>query len=569
MNPTTSWRRFAKRYAIVAVVLAGACSPDGMDATQDTYDPECGGDTEPAVYECPSGVYECPDELACVGGLCVDNCSSAYQCYPLDGCRTADNVCGLCLYDADCRSGEGCTEGVCLPDHIPQWELYITDSDWVTLPTLSDSPTTDQENDTVPCELNADGVVYDQDVQVKFRGGSTLKLPERSFRIEFPEDADHPGFQRKINLRAEYNDPSVMRTFLAFETARRWSINPTPKVRYIDLYLRTDQDEDPYLDDNYYGLVIEIERLGGKFLEDNNRNRDLPLLEAKWVDRHGTFTPDEEDYEEFYIQSSGTVAGVVDVEDLIEEVLEPDWESFMETGWNTSGLALDAIRTDAYLGYLSAMAALQCHDHVTNNFYFSYQSMGVEAPGWEFYPADLDMTFGCLWDSANHNPICDTFSNDGWWLNGLFDYEDDVELGVDDYWGNLAIHSVLSHEPTVTAYEELLCKNIDSRWWNDRLPDVIYALSVDLEDDALERESRFERDWSTWEQDKRDHFPLYYEEAQERLDEALEEFEAQKDPPEEEERPRLEEFLVDIAQEEIFEFIEERHDYLRGSIGCR
>jgi hypothetical protein len=512
--------RPALQLLALALLFPCACQPD-EDIWQDEYEPDCDyEDPEPESYECPSGVYECPEHLACLGGTCVEECSSAYQCYPLEGCRvSADHTCGTCLEDGDCRAGEGCVEGVCLPQDLPQWELVISEDDWTALETTNDET-------YVPCSLIADGVVYDQDVEVRFRGGSTRNLPERSFRIKFPEDAEHPGFQRKINLRAEYNDPSLMRTFLGFHTMSRWSTAPTPQVRYVEVWVRSDPAEKPYLDENYHGLMLEIERLGGKFLSDNNRDRDLALMEAKWVDPNGTLTP-EDDYDEYYVQAAGLDDGLDEVEELVEEVLEPDWESFMESGWNTSGLAIEAIRTDSYLGYLSAAAALQCQDHVTNNFYFSRQTLGVEDPGWEFYAADLDLTFGCLWDSSAHNPICDSFRYDGWWLNGLFDHDDDIDLGEDEYWGNLATHAVLTHEQTYADYEALLCDNLDSYWWTRRMPSVIHALSVHLEDAIV-------RDWERWQDDKDAHFALDHVEA----------------------------------REEVLTFIEERRDYLRGSIGC-
>jgi hypothetical protein len=500
-----------------------SCSPPEEVVYDDTYQPDCDVEDpeEDIVHECPSGVYECPADQACLGGICGDTCSSAYQCYPLEGCRGADNSCGTCLYDEDCRTGEGCVEGVCLQDPPPQWELLLTADDWAAL-----EADVGADDNYVECTLLADGIAYDQDVRVRLRGGSTRSLPKRSFRIEFLEDADHPGYQRKINLRAEYNDPSALRTFLGFETMRRSSTVPTPRVRYVDLYLRTDAGQEAYLDDNFYGLFVEIERLGGAFLDANGRDRELAMFEAKWVDPHGTLTPTD-DLEDYYIQETGDYDGYDDLEVLVDDALAADWESFMADEWNTAGESLELIRTEGYLGYLATMAALQCHDHVTNNFYFSYQYLGVEEPGWEFYATDLDLTFGCLWDSANHDPLCHHYSYDGWWLNGLFDWDDDVDLGADEYWGNLATHSVLSHEPTVLDYERQLCDLVDSDWWTDRMPEVVHALQTNLADSQA-------RDWERWAVHKEADFDFDYV----------------------------------ASQDEVLLFMEDRRDYLRGNLGC-
>lgn len=518
-RPTLSWTALL----CLCALGSGSCNPPEEDGWTDTYQPDCDveEDEETVIRECPSGVYECAWDQACLGDVCGDTCSSPYQCYPLEGCRTADNTCGTCLYDEDCRTDEGCVDGVCLPDPLPQWELVLSSEALAAL-----EADVGADDNYVDCTLIADGIAYDQDVRVRLRGGSTRDLPKRSFRIEFPEDADHPGYQRKINLRAEYNDPSALRTFLGFETMRRWSITPTPRVRYVDLYLRTDDTEAAYLDANFYGLFVEIERLGGNFLDEAGRDREVAMFEAKWVDPHGALTPTD-DLEDYYVQETGDYDGYDDLEVLVDDAFVADWESFMTDEWNTAGESLELIRTDGYLGYLATMAALQCHDHVTNNFYFSHQYMGVEEPGWEFYATDLDLTFGCLWDSANHDPLCHDYSYDGWWLNGLFDFDDDIDLGEDEYWGNMAIHSVLSHEATVEAYELRLCELIDGDWWTDRMPEVVGALQTQL----AESQSR---DWERWADHKEADF----------------------------------EFDWVASQEEVLMFMEDRRDYLRGNLGC-
>ncbi len=523
MSPAASGSRLWFLALCFGGAVLGSCAPQGEDSAADTYRPDCSSDDQvddDEPQECPSGVYECPWDEACLGELCGDTCSSPYQCYPLEGCRTVDNRCGSCLYDEDCRSGEGCVEGVCLQSPLPQWELVLSPDAWKTLESDLGA-----EDNFVDCTLLADGEVYDKEVKVRLRGGSTRTLPKRSFRITFPEEAEHPGFQRKINLRAEYNDPSALRTFLGMETVRRWSVVPTPKVRYVDLYLRMDDTQDAYLDENYYGLYVEIERLGGKFLEDNGRDREVAMFEAKFVDPNGALTPTD-DYDEYYVQETGDYDGFESIEDFIEGVLEEDWEAFSTHEYNSSALALDAIRVDGYLGYLSSMAALQCHDHVTNNFYFSHQYMGVEEPGWEFYATDLDLTFGCLWNS---DPICDSYSYDGWWLNGLFDFEDEVDLGEDEYWGNLAIHSVLSDPDTLDRYELGLCELMDGDWWTDRMPEVIHALQVNLADSQA-------KDWERWQADKETDFGTDFD-------------------------------YMD-SQDEVLQFLDDRRDYLRGNLGC-
>ncbi len=407
---------------------------------------------------CPAGVLECPWGEGCHEGVC-GGCTSPDECHTHAGCRD-DGSCGACATAGDCRADEVCLHGECMPEALPIWELTVDEADWEHIVDHA------EEDLYVPCTLAVGDALYDQGVELRLRGGSTRSFPKKSLRIRFPEDADHPGYARKINLRAEYNDPSYLRTFLGLELFRRLTTLPTPRARYLELHLNGE----------YYGLMLETERIGGRFLELRGRDRDASMYEAVDVDDEGALTPNgsEDEYRAIYDKATGDPDDYGDLVALIEDVVHADYLDSQTSGTPLAVRSAAAVHAEDYLRYLALMAVLQSQDHVTNNFYLSRQRAGDDEARWEAYPADMDLTFGCRWDEQNDNALCDEFAHDGWWMNGWI--PDEVEAGVDPVWGNLLIDRVLRDPVLWIQYQQLLCAMLDSETWNPDLEDLIDAV---------------------------------------------------------------------------------------------
>lgn len=469
-----------------------------------TTDPDGPGPGSTGGGLCPESVLECVWGEGCHDGVC-GSCATADECHPYAGCRS-DGTCGECADSGECRQDEACRHGQCMPASPPIWELAVDEADWED---VLDHP---EEDIYIPCALSVGDVVYDEGVELRLRGGSTRSLPKKSLRIRFPEDAEHPGFSRKINLRAEYNDPSFLRTFLGLEAFRRMTPLPTPRVRYLDLYVNGD----------YYGLMLETERIGGKFLELRGRDRELSMYETADVDDEGALTPNdsEVEYREIYEKKTGDDADYSDVIGLIEDVLYEDYLEAQDGGVPVASRTVGAIHVEAYLRYLALMAVLQSQDHVTNNFYFSHQWVDTDQPRWEVYPADMDLTFGCRWDEANDNPLCDEFAYDGWWMNGWI--PDDAEVGGEPVWGNLMIDRALRDPLLWPLYVQNVCELLAGDTWNEVLPGLIDAAGETIAASAA------------------------------------------ADPNDMSELPAE----VEAAQAEVRSFLSLRREYLAGELGC-
>lgn len=452
--------------AIAGVGCTRAPEPADDDDTLDRPDdddlapPEVGK----AGWACPEGPAVCAFDLGCHDAVC-GACTSPDECRGLQGCL-ADGVCGACTVDAECSEDDSCRHGFCMPTDVPDWSLEIAPED------LARMDGDVYERLEVSATLTAGGVTYEAAATARYLGSSTLEFPKKSFRIEFPEDADHPGFARKINLRAEYNDASFLRTYLGYETVRRLVGAPTPRTRFVNLTLNGAN----------HGLMLEVERIGGKFLERTGRDRERSMYEGKETTPWGALMPmsSEAQYREYYAKTTGTAADWSDLMGLVEETLWMDHLDSDPWGPTTAARTAEQIDTDAYVAYLATLAAIQSQDHITNNYYLSRQDLTGAGPRWEFYAWDLDLTFGCLWNEETGSPLCDSYVYDDWWLNGVV--EAPIEAGQpNECWCNLPAHLVMNDPGLGRDYSDRLCGTVGGRWWNERLPDLAAAIAETIE----------------------------------------------------------------------------------------
>ena len=452
----------------------GETSPDASsdadaDTTEDTDADTTTADTapdtaEPPVRSCLSWL-ECDSGEGCSAGVC-GGCSAAADCPDLRGC-TSDFVCGDCSADSECRSGEGCVEGVCLANAISEVRVTVTPADYSAL--RADRYNKDL---TVPCSVSADGVDYAGPTTLAVHGGSSRDLPKLSFAVETAAAA-HPGYAEKMVLRAEYNDASSLRNMLGLELFRRSTDLPTPRTRFRRLYING----------TLFGLMVEVERVGSDFLEVRGRDIRASMYESEPANAiastgAGALVPldDPAIYTQAYDQKTGSVASVADVVYLIEQVLAPDYYDGQLTG-NFLARTRRQIHLDGYVSYLATNAVLQNQDHVRKNFYFSRQTVGGRL-AWEFYPWDLDLTQGCLWNDAVGTSFC-----------GAPVYDDPPDVGVigpdsgltypTDGFYNLLMHNVQSDEfGGAEAYRAEICARSSSRLYTDGIPALARTLGA-------------------------------------------------------------------------------------------
>jgi spore coat protein CotH len=365
----------------------------------------------------------------------------------------------------ECPLGQNCHSGFCIDGSIRAWNLEISETDYNT---LIDNP---YEDIFVPCVLVADEVRYDQGCKVRLRGGSARDYPKKSFRITFDEDVAHPGFQRKINLRAEYNELSFLRNVVALETFRRLTQVPTPRTRFIDFSINGV----------LYGLMSEVERVGGKLLRESGRDDTKALYEADPpLELFGSGVgalvplPEEALYRASFEKKSPADPSYADLITFIEETIWGDFED-----GETRQIRAE-VDVELYLQYLALMGLVQNHDHIRKNYYLTRQLHPAGSERWEVLPWDLDLSLGCLYDDVLMTTYCEELITNEAPDRGIL-------VGAEAGYPVMAFYNQLQHDvlsdPEMRArFEELLCQMTSGPWWTDGVTRFIAAKETEIHD---------------------------------------------------------------------------------------
>jgi len=458
---------------LLLTLVATGCEPEEVV--------ECGvapqWEFEQIGGTCPAGPNDCVDSLGCIDGVC-GRCQSNSDCR--DGLACDGGVCGSCASNDECDDGQTCSWGYCA-DPVLEWNLQIDPQDYQELLTHP------FEDDYYACVLTAGGVDYTEGCRIRSYGSTARTFPKLSFRITFPEDFDHPGYSRKITLRTEYNDQTFLRNRLGYQTFSWLMRIPVPRTRYVNLRVNGE----------IYGLMLELERPGGKWLRLNGRDRNQSMYEAEHSPRQGGLMPmptldmyDVIDDDIMYNKKSGPEESgepddFTDLASLIELTL---WEDFLDSpsrSVTTLDRTAEAFDVNTFTSYLAVEALLQNRDHVTANYNISYQRDSTGEPRWEVYPYDLDTSFGCVYNRGAGNNYCDVLEADLWWLNGVAPLEGPIGP-TEPAWMNLAHHLPLGEPTCNSVFQERLCAFAAGDFWNEELPRLIRS-NADTIRDAVAR----------------------------------------------------------------------------------
>jgi hypothetical protein len=256
---------------------------------------------------------------------------------------------------------------------------------------------------------------------------------------------------------------------LANEAFRRLTQIPTPRTRFRRLQVNGGD----------YGVFVELERIGGKFLDRHRRDREAPMYEADPVSGMlrtgiGSLVPlyGGATYDQGYQKKSGPDEHYDDLAQLIEGVLLGAHES------GDSCPLHEALNLELYLDYLAVMALIQSHDHVRKNFYLSRQRDAAGKERWEFYPWDLDLTFGCLY-TDEHTVFCKTFTATADPFFGQIPEGVELEYPTPAVY-NLLIDLIHRDGDLRAELERRVCGMLASGLWTSLIFDMIDAYEEEL-----------------------------------------------------------------------------------------
>jgi hypothetical protein len=95
-------------------------------------------------------------------------------------------------------------------------------------------------------------------VGFSLRGNTSREAAKKSFQISFntfKKKGDFRGLE-KINLRADHNDPSLMRSKLCFDLFQKIGVTAS-RSHFVRMYIN----------DRYYGLYVHVEHIDNTFVE--------------------------------------------------------------------------------------------------------------------------------------------------------------------------------------------------------------------------------------------------------------------------------------------------------------
>lgn len=281
----------------------------------------------------------------------------------------------LVLTLPDGRKGEA--ELFAYATALAVWEVEIATPDFFVM------MTNPYDKKYFPVTLKAEGKTF-AGTEMRLHGGASAEFPKKNLRFNLADGQKLASGERKLVLRGEYNDKTMLRSWLGYEVFRQATWLPAPKSAFVHLRING----------RYYGLMHQVQRIGGDFLAQWGRDPDGLLYEADPPvelanNPGGNLTPlAPELYSKVYQAHAGATSFAPLAEFIEKSLQKPDAAFFAE---------LDTfLKLDDYLAYTAGMAVLQNHEHIRKNFLLYRDPKGKD-PRWEVFAWDLDLTLGHLW----------------------------------------------------------------------------------------------------------------------------------------------------------------------------
>jgi spore coat protein H len=356
----------------VSIAFSAWLQPQGVDERAEIQVLNDQGDVDDSYngtlsWTLPEGV-----ELVSASQVVAGEAEATFRFTTLGDARVTAQLSG------DARTGFA--DLIVYATQLPIWELEVDPDD---LARIESNPESDE---AIQGMLVVDGVPHA--TALRLHGASSRYFPKKSFRFELSEMGAVTGtYGKKLVLRAEYNDKSLLRNWLALRMFRANTRIPTSRSQLVHFRVNG----------RYYGVMHNVERVASRMLDEWGLATNGSLYEADpedaFLNPGGNLTPvtPPEDYPHVYQHQAGAI-DYTDLRAFIEETLALPDDMFAN--------AIEReLEVDDYIDYLAMMAAIQNIDHIRKNFYLYRDPL--QARGWRVLPWDLDLTFGHLWSEEN------------------------------------------------------------------------------------------------------------------------------------------------------------------------
>ncbi|MDB3906848.1 CotH kinase family protein [Crocinitomicaceae bacterium] len=230
----------------------------------------------------------------------------------------------------------------------------------------------------LPCQIHYNGKKYK--AAVKYRGGISSMYPKHSMTVEFEDQVklgDLPMNDDYI-FNANYIDKTFQRHKLSYDIFRLMDAkNKAPRCDYLPIYLN----------DNYLGLYVIMEKVNGSWLGFDNANpKGARLFKDPFVFIEERL-PNVQEPNNYY-QQKFPKQSIADFNDEPEEfkkaIFNTDDETFELTCFTN-------IQVDNLLDWHLLLLLTNNDDGLFKNFYLYKEERGGQ---FKFIPWDYDHSFG-------------------------------------------------------------------------------------------------------------------------------------------------------------------------------
>ncbi len=297
----------------------------------------------------------------------------------------------------------------------------------------------------IACELVYEGHVW-HNARLRLRGDSSRDFDKKSFKINF--DADERFYGRdKINLNAQWIDPTCSREFLTYDFFRRAGMAAS-QTWFARLYINGE----------YHGLYLDVEQVDEHFLASNRIDETSNLYKASY---DGAMLRITEPVEALWEKKTNETTGFYDLHELIDWIQTVPEDRFFDE--------LNTVFEREHLARYMAISAIVCN---SSTYYHNYYLVHPTSPGgkWDIIPWDVDRSFNTYWSAY--------FSLPYYYLSAHYKMED-VNSLVKRCWLNPQMRDLIySH------VDNLSDSLVTTEYYSETINQLDTMLSAAVEEDT-------------------------------------------------------------------------------------
>lgn len=224
-----------------------------------------------------------------------------------------------------------------------------------------------------------------QNIGFRLRGNTSRASHKKSFKVSFnsfESGRKYYGLE-KMNLNGEHNDPSIIRSKVSWEVFEGIGL-PAPRANHVKLYIN----------DDYFGLYINVEHIDEEFVKDRFGSNDGNLYKCLWPADFSFRTTNPESYK---FTSGGRKAYDLKTNRDLDDYSDLAFLiTFFETASTTKFKTEieDYLNVDGLLRWMAVDILTGNWDNYwynQNNFYLYNNPISNR---FEFIPYDYDNTLG-------------------------------------------------------------------------------------------------------------------------------------------------------------------------------